>query len=56
MAITNVRRGRRFGASSSSATAAAKNLSFHGDGGPFDRRKVFAFGCCARLVSNPSKD
>ena len=56
MAITNVRRCRRFGASSSSATAAARNLSFHGDGGPVDRRKVFALGCCAQAVNNPGKD
>ncbi|HEV2976203.1 MAG TPA: hypothetical protein VG425_01300 [Casimicrobiaceae bacterium] len=56
MAIINVRRGRRFGASRSSATASAKNLSFHGDGGLVDQRKVFVLGCCAQVVNNPGKD
>jgi len=56
MAITNVGRCGLFGASSSSATAAARNLSFDGDGGPVDRRKVFVLGCGAQVVNNPGKD
>ncbi len=56
MAIANVWRGRRFGASSSSATEVAKNLSFDGDGDLVDRRKVFVLGCCAQAVKSPRKD
>jgi hypothetical protein len=56
MAIANVRRVRPFGASSSSATEAARTLSFDGHSDLVDRRKVFVLGCCLQVVKNPSKD
>ena len=56
MAIANVRRVRRFGASSSGATEVAKDLSSDEDGESVDRRKVFVLGCCVQAAKNPRKE